>query len=192
MPIELRRAAAQHREHAARSRCPSASACASSSIVDLLVVEVALHEVVVADDDALDERVVDRVLLRLHLGRDRALGAVPDVPSVYVTAVVVQQVDDARGTSASSPIGSCKRRDAGAELVLQLVERALERRAFAVELVDEDRARDAALLGELPRDLGLHLDAFDRRHDEQREVGRVERGGDVADEVGVARARRAG
>ena len=67
-----------------------------------------------------------------------------------------------------------------------------ERRALAVELVDEDRARDAALLGELPRDLGLHLDALDRRDDEQREVGGLERGADVADEVGVARARRAG
>ena len=85
-----------------------------------------------------------------------------------------------------------QRRDARAEQLLQLVERALERRALAVELVDEDRARDAALLGELPRDLGLHLDAFDRGHDEQREVGGLERGGDVADEVGVARARRAG
>ena len=79
-----------------------------------------------------------------------------------------------------------QRRDARAEPLLQLVERARERRALAVELVDEDRARDAALLGELPRDLGLHLDAFDRGDDEQREVGGVQRGRDVADEVGVA------
>ena len=43
--------------------------------LDLLVAEVALHEVVVGDDDAFDERVVDRVLLGLHLGGDRALGA---------------------------------------------------------------------------------------------------------------------
>ena len=38
----------------------------------------------------------------------------------------------------------------------------------------------------LPRDLGLHLDALDRGDDEQREVGGLQRGGDVADEVGVA------
>ena len=44
--------------------------------LDLLVAEVALHEIVVADDDALDERVVHRVLLRLHLGGNRALGPV--------------------------------------------------------------------------------------------------------------------
>ena len=83
-----------------------------------------------------------------------------------------------------------ERRDARAEPRLELVERARERRALAVELVDEDHARQPALLGELPRDLGLHLDAFDRGDDEQREVGGLERGRDVADEVGVARACR--
>ena len=83
-----------------------------------------------------------------------------------------------------------ERRDAGAELLLQLVERAVERRALAVELVDEDHARDAALLGHLPRDLGLHLDALDRGDDAHDEVDRAQRRGDVADEVGVARACR--
>ena len=96
-----------------------------------------------------------------------------------------EQLDDARERRLFAD-RELQRRDAGAELLLELVERALERRALAVELVDEDRARDAALLGELPRDLGLHLDAFDRGDDEQREVGGLERGGDVADEVGVA------
>ncbi len=90
-------------------------------------------------------------------------------------------------SAASSPIGSCSGATPAPKQFLQLVEGARERRALAVELVDEDRARDAALLGELPRDLGLHLDAFDRGHDEQREVGGLQRGGDVADEVRVAR-----
>ena len=44
-----------------------------------------------------------------------------------------------------------------------------------------------ARLRELPRDLGLDLHTLDRRHDEQCEVGRLERGTDVADEIGVAR-----
>ena len=48
---------------------PAASALAELGGVDLLVAEVALHEVVVADDDALDERVVHRVLLRLPCRR---------------------------------------------------------------------------------------------------------------------------
>ena len=54
---------------------PSASASRELGDLDLLVAEVALHQVVVADDDAFDERVVDLVLFGLHLGRDRAFGA---------------------------------------------------------------------------------------------------------------------
>ena len=71
---ELGRAAAQHREHA-RGRDAVGERARELGDLDLLVAEVALHQVVVADDDALDERVVDRVLLRLHLGRDLAFGA---------------------------------------------------------------------------------------------------------------------
>ena len=58
--------------------------------------------------------------------------------------VVVEQLDDPaeRGFLADREV---QRRDAGAEALLELVERARERRALAVELVDEDRARDAAL-----------------------------------------------
>ena len=103
--------------------------------------------------------------------------------------VVVEQVDDAVEVGLVAD-GELQRRDAGAELVLELVERARERRALAVELVDEDRARQPELVGHAPHDLGLHLDALDRRHHEHREVGGPQRGGDVADEVGVARACR--
>ena len=59
---ELGRAAAQHREHAAVAM-PVGERVRELLDLDLLVAEVALHEVVVADDDAFDERVVHRVLL---------------------------------------------------------------------------------------------------------------------------------
>ena len=89
--------------------------------------------------------------------------------------------------AASSPIGSCS----GAT--------PAPKRSFSWSSVRENDARSRSSLltkiargmprcfGELPRDLGLHLDALDRGHDEQREVGGLERGADVADEVGVAR-----
>ena len=57
---QLRRAAAQHREHAA-ARDAVGQRVRELVDLDLLVAEVALHEVVVADDDAFDERVVDLV-----------------------------------------------------------------------------------------------------------------------------------
>ena len=106
-------------------------------------------------------------------------------PAVYVTATSFKQVDDAATGRASSPIGSCS----GATPAPNF--------AFSSSSVRENDARSrsslftkiargqAALFGQLPRDLGLHLDALDRRHDEQREVGGLDRGGDVADEVGV-------
>ena len=181
---ELRRASAEHREH--RRRCHSCGERAGElRRVDVLVAQVALHEVVVTDDDALDERVVDRVLLGLHVVGHRALDALRRAARV-VDGDVVQEIDHARQARLLAD-RQLQRGDARAELRLQLVERPRERCALAVELVHEDRARQAALLGELPRDLGLDLDALDGRHDEQGEVGGLDRGGDVADEVGVAR-----
>ncbi len=178
---ELGRAAAQHREHRAR-RHAVGQRVRELRDRDGLVGEVALHEVVVAHHDALDERVVDGVLLHLHLGRDRSLGGgAVDV----VHRVVVEQLDHPVEVGLLAD-GELQRRDAGAELVLELVEGARERRPLAVELVHEHGAGETELLGHAPHQLGLHLDAFDRRHHEHREVGGAQRGSDVAHEVGVA------
>ena len=76
--------------------------------------------------------------------------------------------------------------------VPELVERALEVGPLPVELVDEDHAGQAELGGHPPDRLGLHLDALDRADHEHGQVGDPERGVDVADEVGVARACRSG
>ena len=94
---ELRRAAAQHREHAAR-RDARGERARELGDVDRLVAEVALHEVVVADDDAFDERVVHRVLFGLHLVGDRAFGALRGTGGVG-DGDVVQEIDDARRAS---------------------------------------------------------------------------------------------
>ena len=92
MPTSLVRAAAQHREHRAlgHARRERAGELVGA---DGLVGEVALHEVVVADDDALDERVVHRVLRVLELGRDRPGGA--GAVRVVVDGGVVEELDDA-------------------------------------------------------------------------------------------------
>ena len=80
-----------------------------------------------------------------------------------------------------------ERGHARAEPVAELVERALEAGALAVELVDEDHPRHAEPAGLAPDRLGLHLDAVDRAHHEHREVDDPQRGPHVAEEVGVAR-----
>ncbi len=43
--------------------------------LDVFVLEIPLHQIVVADDDPLDERVVNRMLFERHLRRDRFVEA---------------------------------------------------------------------------------------------------------------------
>ena len=80
-----------------------------------------------------------------------------------------------------------QRRDAGAEPVLQLVERALERRALAVELVDEDRRA-----GGRARSASCHATSVCTSTPSTAETTNTARSAtcnaarDVADEVGVA------
>ena len=118
---ELRRAAAEHGEHG-RLRDAARERGGELRRVDRLVVEVALHEVVVADDDALDERVVHRVLFVLHLRRQRAVGSGRRRP-VVGDRDVGEELDDSRqrGLFADREL---QRRDARTEAVLQLIERA--------------------------------------------------------------------
>ena len=150
---------------------------------DGLVGEIALHEIVVADDDAFDERVVDRVLLHLHLGRDRPGGG----RAVHVVhRGVVEELHHAveLGLVADRQL---ERRDPCAKFRLQLIERAIERRPLAVELVHEDGPGESQLLRRSPGDLRLHLDALDCRDHEHREVAGAEGRDHVADEIGVSR-----
>ncbi len=126
-----------------------------------------------------------RVLFGRHVVGHRAFFAGGRVTGIR-DRDVVQQFDDTREFGFLTD-RKLQRRDARAELLLQVVERAFERRAFAIEFVHEDRARDAALFGEPPSDFGLYLDAFDGGDDKQRKVGGLQRGDHVADEVGVAR-----
>src|SRR5690242_21539291 len=56
----------------------------------------------------------------------------------------------------------------------------LFRSPLLVELGDDDRARHADRRALLPEHLGGAVDAVDRRHDEQRRVGRPQPGAQVA------------
>ena len=90
-----------------------------------------------------------------------------------------------RGSSASSPIGSCSGATPAPNLSLSWSRvRANDARSRS-SLLTKIAAREPELVGHAPHDLGLHLDALDRGHHEHREVGGTQRGGDVADEVGV-------
>ena len=100
--------------------------------------------------------------------------------------LVGEQIRDA-AEGGLFPDRQLERRDAGAELRPQLLERALEAGALTVELVHEDHARHPEVGSDLPDHLRLHFHAVDCAHDEHREVGHSQRREDVADEVGVTR-----
>jgi len=67
------------------------------------------------------------------------------------------------------------------------LERAEEVGALAVEAVDDDDARQVVLRRELPDLLGLHLDAGDRVHDDDRRLHDPEPRARVGDEIAVPR-----
>ena len=76
--------------------------------------------------------------------------------------------------------------DAGAELLLQVRQRAVEGGPVPVELVDEDESAEPELGGEAPRGEGLGLDPFDGAHDDHDEVDHRAGGSDLSEEVGVS------
>ena len=147
-----------------------------------VALEVPLEQVVVGDDDALDQVVVDLVLERLHVVGHLAVGG---GAAVVEPGGVGEQVGDAAEVRLLAD-RELERGDAGPEAVAQLVEGPLEVGPLPVELVDEHHAGDAELGRQPPDRLGLHLDALDRADHEHGEVGDPQRGVDVADEVGVA------
>ena len=148
-----------------------------------LTLEIALEQLVVGHDDALDEVVVHLVLERLHLIGDRS-GGVPARAAVVEERRVGEQVGDAVEVGLLAD-GQLERGHPGAEPVAELVEGAGERGPLAVELVDEHHAGQPEIGGRLPQAQGLHLGPGHRAHDEHREVSHSQRGERLAFEVGV-------
>ena len=114
---EAGRAPAQHREDV-RLLDPLGERDLELVDLDGLVGEVPLHEVVVGDDDALDQRVVDRVLLDGHVVGDRPARGAAGVVGVGL-GLVAEQVDDATEVALFAD-GQLERCDARAEAFLEL------------------------------------------------------------------------
>ena len=145
--------------------------------------EVALELLVVAGDDLLDERVVQRVLLGLDLGRQRR--GVVRAAGLVLEGLVRQDVGDAveRRFLAEREL---QRHDAAAEGGAELLEHTVEVGPLLVLLVDEDHAGHAQLGAAPPQHLGLDLDPLDGAHHEDGQVGDRQRRLHLRHEVGVA------
>ena len=185
--------AAQDGEHVGRGDT-AGQALLELGVVERLAVEVALHEVVVAHDDAFDELLVHGVLLVDEVLGDGPLvagggnGAVDGRAGgggLVVGGGVVEQVDDAVEVGLVAD-GELDRRHAGPEGLADLGQRAVEVGPLAVELVDHDDPGHTEAGRGAPGVLGLRLHAVGGADDDDGQVDVGQRGDHLAGEVGVA------
>ena len=144
--------------------------------------QVALQLLVVAGDDLLDQLVVDAMLLVLQFGRHR-LRVVLAV-GLVLEGLIREQVGHAVERRLLAD-GQLEGSEARAERGPELVQHPVEVGPFLVLLVDEDHAGQPELDATAPDDLGLHLDAVDRAHHEDGQVGHAQSRLHLAHEVRV-------
>ena len=183
IPIAL---AADPHDHRGEARPGEAVLRAADDVLlgERALFEVLLDQVVVGLGHRLDQLLARRVGHLMDLvGPLRLLGL--RTARVQV-GFLVQEVGDP-AELVLGPDRQLERRHLVPERRDELREGPLEVRALSVELVDEDRAGEAGLDGELPGSFGLHLDAVDGRDHHDHGVGREDRRPEIAHEVGVAR-----
>ena len=149
--------------------------------------QVPLELLVVAGHDLLDQLVVQAVLLVGDVGRQRL--AVVAAVGLVLEALVGEDVGDAVEALLLAE-RQLERDEARPEPLPELRQHAVEVGARLVLLVDEDEPGDAGGGALAPGRLGADLDAVDGADHDDGQVGDRQRGVDVADEVGVARACR--
>ena len=155
-------------------------------VVDLLALEVALHEVLVDLGDLVHELLAVLLGLGLKVVGDRDLLGVLATGAVVLVGLHVDEVDDAADLvlGADGDLGGDRVRPEGG---LERLQRAEEVGALAVEHVHEDQAGDVELLGALPQASGGDLDAHHRVDDEDRRLAHAQRAERVGDEARLAR-----
>ena len=160
-------------------------------VVDLLAVEVALHQLVGVLGDLVHQFLAVFLGLGAEVVGDLDLGGVVAARALADEGLHVDQVDDAADV-LFGPDRDLGGDDVGAEGALQRVERGEEVGALAVEHVDEDEAGQALVVGAAPEPLGVDLDPRRRVDHDDRGVGDAQRGDRVGDEARLARACRSG
>ena len=152
---------------------------------DLVTLQVALHQRVGDFADLVHQLLAVLLrLLRLLLG-DRDLAPVAALRGVLAEGLHVDEVDHALEIvlGADRDLGGD---DVRSEGPLELLERAEEVGALAVEHVHEQHPRDVELGGARPQARGGDLDAHHRVDDEHRRLAHAQRAQRVGDEARLA------
>ena len=146
--------------------------------------QVAHQELVVVLDDGLDEELTVLPRLLVVLARDVLLDA---FAVLELDGVEVEQVDHA-GKILGDADGHLDGRQWLAVELAQCVDVLLVASLVEIELVQEDHARDAALVAFAPQLVVLGLDPHGGVHDEDRRVRGCERRVAVPHDLGTAGA----
>ena len=154
-------------------------------MVDLLAVEIALHQLVGVLGDLVHQFLAVFLGLGPELLGDLGLGGVVAAGSLADECPHVDQVDDAADV-VFGPDRDLGRDDVGAEGALQRVEGGEEVGALAIEHVDEDEPSEALVVGAAPEPLGVDLDPHRGVDHDDRRIGDPQRGDGVGDEARLA------
>ncbi len=137
------------------------------------LLEEALHQRVVAFGNLLDELLAPIIGVALEVRRDVGELVLAGVALVD-PGLHRNEIDHAAEVFLFAD-RELDRHDVLAELLLQRFERARERCAVAVHLVDHDHPRHREFLGEFPDLLGRHFDTGHAADDDDRGVGDAHR-----------------
>jgi hypothetical protein len=134
------------------------------------LLEELLHQRVIALGHLLDQLLAPRLGIALEVRRD-----VDDVELSGAVGVVLVRLHGDEIDHAAEVLlfadRQLDRHDVLAELLLQGLQRARERRAVAIHLVHDDEARQRVLLRELPHLLRRHFHAGHAADQHRRRIG---------------------
>ena len=152
---------------------------------ELLALEVFHHDFLVGLGDRVDQALAGGLGTLLEVGRD-VLDALLGAVFVEIARLHAHDVDDALEVGLLAE-RQRDRRQTLAETCVQQRHGGAEVGVIAIDVVDEDRARDVHLLGFFPQFRRHDLRAIDGVDHEHGHLSGVHRGNGVADEVGVTR-----
>ena len=154
-------------------------------VLDLIAVEVALHQLVRGLRDLVHQLLAVLLGLFAQLLGDLLLDRAPRPLALVYDRLHVDQVDHAAqiAFAADRDLGGDQVRP---ELRPHRLDRGEEVSPFAIEHVDEDEAGEPLLVGPAPEPCCAHLEPFDPVDDDDRGVGDAQRGDRVGDEARLA------
>ena len=176
---------ADDRKHAALAD-RGAEPCGELLLVELAGFEKCFHQRIVGLGDHLHQRGASFVRTILEVRRDVAAGHLARVILGERVGLHLQQIDDAFEARLRSD-RQLQRHARTAEASLDAFDGGVEGGVLAVHFIQGEHQRCLELVGVVEHTLGDHLDAGNRLHHDQPQIGHVDRDLGVCNEGSVPR-----